>query len=69
MLVLAMSYLLTWFAAKIYRVGVLLYGKRPSVREIVRLMRTTEPQRTSKREAVHTRPPFSSSTDCCSHSL
>jgi ABC-2 type transport system permease protein len=40
-LVLAMSYLLTWFAAKIYRVGVLLYGKRPSVREIVRLMRTT----------------------------
>jgi ABC-2 type transport system permease protein len=40
-LVLAMSYLLTWFAAKIYRVGVLLYGKRPSVREIVRLMRAT----------------------------
>ena len=40
-LVLAMSYLLTWFAAKIYRVGVLLYGKRPSVPEIVRLIRTT----------------------------
>ncbi len=34
------SYLLTWLAARIYRVGVLLYGKRPSVREIVRLLRT-----------------------------
>jgi ABC-2 type transport system permease protein len=26
-------------AAKIYRVGVLLYGKRPSVRELVRWLR------------------------------
>jgi ABC-2 type transport system permease protein len=40
LLVLVMSYLLTWFAAKIYRIGVLLYGKRPSAREIVRLLRT-----------------------------
>ena len=38
-LVLIMSYLLTWLAAKIYRVGVLLYGKRPSAREILRLLR------------------------------
>ena len=29
----------TWLAAKIYRVGVLLYGKRPSFREIARLVR------------------------------
>jgi ABC-2 type transport system permease protein len=28
-----------WVAAKIYRTGVLLYGKRPSVREMVRLLR------------------------------
>ena len=34
------AYLLTWIAAKIYRVGVLLYGKRPSFREITRLLRT-----------------------------
>lgn len=38
-LLAGMSYLLTWLAAKIYRVGVLLYGKRPSVREIARLLR------------------------------
>ncbi len=30
-----------WLAAKIYRVGVLLYGKRPSFREIGRMLRTT----------------------------
>jgi ABC-2 type transport system permease protein len=33
--------LFTWLAAKIYRVGVLMYGKRPSFREIFRLLRTT----------------------------
>ncbi|MEO8286401.1 MAG: ABC transporter permease [Chloroflexota bacterium] len=32
---------LTWIAAKIYRVGVLMYGKRPSFREVARLLRTT----------------------------
>ncbi len=26
----------TWFAARIYRVGLLMYGKRPTVREMVR---------------------------------
>lgn len=39
-LLLATSLLLAWLAAKIYRVGVLLYGKRPSFREIGRLLRT-----------------------------
>jgi ABC-2 type transport system permease protein len=33
------SFLFTWLAAKIYRVGVLLYGKRPSFREVGRLIR------------------------------
>ncbi|HYP40542.1 MAG TPA: ABC transporter permease [Chloroflexia bacterium] len=33
------SFLLAWLAAKIYRIGVLLYGKRPSFREIGRLLR------------------------------
>ncbi|RKP52887.1 ABC transporter permease [Cohnella endophytica] len=28
-----------WLSAKIYRVGVLMYGKRPSVKEIVKAMR------------------------------
>jgi ABC-2 type transport system permease protein len=39
-LLVGAAYGLTWLAAKIYRVGVLLYGKRPSVREITRLLRT-----------------------------
>jgi ABC-2 type transport system permease protein len=26
----------TWIAAKIYRVGILLYGKRPRIKEIIR---------------------------------
>ena len=29
----------TWFSAKIYRIGILLYGKRPSVRQVFRLLR------------------------------
>jgi ABC-2 type transport system permease protein len=38
--IMAASILLfAWIAAKIYRVGVLLYGKRPSMREIGRLLR------------------------------
>mgnify|MGYP001402978514 CR=1 FL=1 len=28
-----------WFSGKVYRIGVLLYGKRPTIREIVRYMR------------------------------
>ncbi|NIW80275.1 MAG: ABC transporter permease [Calditrichae bacterium] len=31
--------LFTWLAARIYRVGILLYGKRPTVPEIVRWLR------------------------------
>jgi ABC-2 type transport system permease protein len=38
-LLLAAIFLFAWIAAKIYRVGVLLYGKRPSFREISRLLR------------------------------
>jgi len=30
-----------WLAAKIYRVGILMYGKRPTVPEIVRWLRYT----------------------------
>lgn len=29
----------TWFSGKVYRIGVLLYGKRPTIREIARYMR------------------------------
>jgi ABC-2 type transport system permease protein len=39
LLLLAAIFLFAWIAAKIYRVGVLLYGKRPSFREIGRLLR------------------------------
>lgn len=28
-----------WFSGKVYRIGVLLYGKRPTIREIARYMR------------------------------
>jgi ABC-2 type transport system permease protein len=28
-----------WFAARIYRVGLLMYGKRPSIRELIRWLR------------------------------
>jgi ABC-2 type transport system permease protein len=31
--------LLVWFSAKIYRVGILMYGKKPSLKEIVRWMK------------------------------
>jgi ABC-2 type transport system permease protein len=34
------SLFFAWVAAKIYRVGVLLYGKRPSFREVGRLLRS-----------------------------
>jgi ABC-2 type transport system permease protein len=37
----ASSLFFAWVAAKIYRAGVLLYGKRPSFREIARLLRAT----------------------------
>ncbi|MCB0292934.1 MAG: ABC transporter permease, partial [Calditrichaeota bacterium] len=31
--------LFTWLAAKIYRVGTLMYGKRPSLREVARWLK------------------------------
>jgi ABC-2 type transport system permease protein len=30
----------TWVAARIYRVGILMTGKRPSIKELVRWVRT-----------------------------
>jgi ABC-2 type transport system permease protein len=40
--VLVLSTLLTvWVAARIYRVGILMYGKRPSFREMIRWARET----------------------------
>jgi ABC-2 type transport system permease protein len=31
--------IVTWLAARIYRVGLLMYGKRPSMRELARWVR------------------------------
>jgi ABC-2 type transport system permease protein len=28
-----------WLSAKIYRTGVLMYGKRPSIKELVKAMK------------------------------
>ncbi|HSB29259.1 MAG TPA: ABC transporter permease [Pyrinomonadaceae bacterium] len=36
---LATAAILTWVASKIYRIGMLMYGKRPSIREVVRWVR------------------------------
>ena len=37
--VLAACAIAIWLAARIYRVGLLMYGKRPTVREIARWVR------------------------------
>jgi ABC-2 type transport system permease protein len=37
--VLAACFAAVWVAARIYRVGLLMYGKRPSIRELVRWVR------------------------------
>ena len=29
----------TWISAKIYRIGILMYGKRPGLRQVFRLLR------------------------------
>lgn len=31
--------LMTWISGKIYRVGILMYGKKPSIKEIIKWMR------------------------------
>ncbi|MDQ3649463.1 MAG: ABC transporter permease [Acidobacteriota bacterium] len=33
--------LLVWFAARVYRIGMLMYGKRPSIPEVLRWVRQT----------------------------
>ena len=38
-LLLATVILVMWLAAKVFRTGILMYGKRPGLREIVRWMR------------------------------
>ncbi len=38
-ILVATSVLVTWLAGRIYRVGILMYGKRPSVRELLRWVR------------------------------
>jgi len=35
------TFLTVWIAARIYRVGILMYGKRPSLREMIRWARET----------------------------
>jgi ABC-2 type transport system permease protein len=30
---------ITWVAARVYRVGILMYGKKPGIRELVRWVR------------------------------
>jgi ABC-2 type transport system permease protein len=39
--VAAGSYIAVWVAARIYRTGMLMYGKRPSMREVARWLRTS----------------------------
>jgi ABC-2 type transport system permease protein len=36
---LASALAVVWIAARIYRVGMLMYGKRPTVSELVRWIR------------------------------
>jgi ABC-2 type transport system permease protein len=38
-LLIVTIFLVTWLTAKIYRVGILMYGKRPSLPEIVKWVR------------------------------
>lgn len=38
-LLYASAFLMVWIGAKIYRVGILMYGKKPSLKEIIKWMR------------------------------
>jgi hypothetical protein len=33
------AFLITWFSAKIYRVGILMYGKKPGIKELIKWAR------------------------------
>ena len=39
-ILVATALAVTWLASRIYRVGILMYGKRPSPRELLRWIRT-----------------------------
>lgn len=39
LLLFAMFLLVVWFAAKIYRVGILMYGKKPSYKELIKWLK------------------------------
>jgi ABC-2 type transport system permease protein len=51
--VAAGSYIAVWLAARIYRTGMLMYGKRPTLRELGRWIRTAEPRTLGTRHAWH----------------
>jgi len=36
---LASLYVLVWITARIYRVGILMYGKRPTIPEMIKWIR------------------------------
>lgn len=38
-LLYASAFVITWFSAKIYRVGILMYGKKPSIKEMIKWIR------------------------------
>jgi ABC-2 type transport system permease protein len=38
-IMIATTAFLTWIVAKIYRVGILMYGKKPTIPELVRWLR------------------------------
>ena len=45
---------LAWFAGRIYRVGILMYGKKPTIPEIIRWVRYSPARRRSpRREQAH----------------
>jgi ABC-2 type transport system permease protein len=40
-IIVSTTSVIMWFSARIYRVGILMYGKRPSLRELGRWLRYT----------------------------
>jgi ABC-2 type transport system permease protein len=38
-IVVATTSIIIWMSARVYRVGILMYGKRPSLREVARWVR------------------------------